>query len=108
MKVKLLKKVRKRFSIIHTPDGIFLDNEYCNYNLFRLIDKKSHYYSDIYCQLKRNTVGMQFCSDVFETEEECIDYLLGRILKRLRYEGYTSRKDRSIMNNQNKIWYNQK
>jgi len=107
MKVKLLKKVRKRFSIIHAPDGIFLDNQHYNYNLFYLTDK-SNFYSNTYCQLKRNTVGKPFCSDGFETKEECIGYLLGRILKRLRYEGYTSRKDRSIMNNQNKVWYNQK
>jgi len=37
MKVKLLKKVRKRFSIIHLPKGMFyLDEEY-NYNLFKII-----------------------------------------------------------------------
>jgi hypothetical protein len=113
MKAKLLKKVRKRFSIIHTPNGLISDNKYYNYNLFRLIDKEEYtFYPDTYCQLKHNVDGKQFCSNIFETEKECIGYLLSTILEKLRHEGYTNRKDKLIINKINnsksKVWYNQK
>ena len=43
MKVKLLKKVRKRFDIIHHPNGVFIDNRHHDFNLFELIGNDKTY-----------------------------------------------------------------
>jgi hypothetical protein len=100
MKTKLLRKVRKRFEIFHLPNG---DNEHYNYNLFRLDDnKKSHFYAR-YAQLGRMKTGNQWCTDIFETEKECIEYLKSIILNRLRREGHKGRRDKTFII-QKKVW----
>ena len=49
MKVKLLKKIRKRFSIEHFPEGVRIGDTFCNYNVFRLTDNDKPYF-DKYCE----------------------------------------------------------
>jgi len=121
MKAKLLKKVRQRFEIIHMPKGyVSFDGEHCgehyNYNLFKLIDHKKGDLFDVYAQLGERADGRRYVnkilniecyvSKIFNTEIECIDYLKSRIIERLRVEGYSQRKDKTIQLAQKKVWHN--
>lgn len=106
MKTKLLKKVRKRFTIVHYPKGYFTDSNYhFNYNTFILFDKKQD--SDYFSYRERVTVNsfLKHCDKDFKTEKEAIDYLKGRIIKILREEGYKQRKDKEIIKTYKKVWY---
>lgn len=108
MKVKLLKKARKRFSIIHMPEGYISDEGvHYNYNIFKLIDSKSHNWEkEIYAQCKSNElVSWQFAKDIFESEEKCLDYLKQYFINILRKEGHKQRKDDIIKSKIRKVWY---
>jgi len=107
MKTKLLKKVRRRFRIIHMPNGFLSScNSHYNYNLFKLEDSADTYeFNTIYAQLGRRKDGERFCSDIFDTKEECINFLKSRIIKRLRLEGHKQRKDKVIEKAQIKVWH---
>lgn len=106
MKAKLLKKVRKRFEIYHMPNGVILNSRHFDYNLFKLVDKKDYGgWVTIYAQLGRREDGSRFCDQIFNTKEECINYLKSRIIKRLRGEGYKQRKDKVIQKAQIKVWH---
>jgi len=103
MKTKLLREVRKRFEIIHMPDGfISSDGDHSDYNLYKLIDYKGF---DRYAQKGHKLNGGQFSFNVFETDRECIDFLLGEIISKLRQEGYRQRKDRVIKTKYKKVWH---
>lgn len=106
MKIKLLKKVRKRFKITHMPMGFTSCGERYEYNLFKLTDSTNEYW-ERYAQLGRKPGKQQFKKDpfIFETEKECIDYLKGEILEKLRGEGYTGRKDAHMKQAHKKVWY---
>ena len=106
MKVKLLKKVRKRFEIFHLPMGFVLDNEHFNYNLYKLVDNELGCLYDEYAQLGRVSGNIQFTNLVFNTHTECINYLKSRIIRRLRREGYRQRKDKQVELVKKKVWYN--
>jgi hypothetical protein len=106
MKTKLLKKVRKRFSIVHYPKGYISDSNYhFDHNTFKLFDKKidSEYFPH------RERVTVNTCSfnydKSFNTEQEAINYLKGQIIKILREEGYKQRKDNEIIKSYKKVWY---
>ena len=103
MKIKLLKKIRKRFSIIHYPEGFRNGSDYYNYNLFELKDDSNSYWSK-YAQVEDGKSDM-FTTSIFKTEKECIDYLKQVIITRLRDEGHKGRKDRIIIGRQIKVWY---
>lgn len=104
MKVKLLKKVRKRFEINHYPKGIVIYNEFNDYNLFELRDSNYPYITN-YAQLHGDKKGKRFVDEIFETEVECINYLKSRIIKRLKSEGYKQRKTSGILKSKIKVWY---
>jgi hypothetical protein len=104
MKIKLLRKVRKRFQIIHMPNGyVGFGGEHYNYNLFKLEDRDDSW-NDKYVQLLNDKLG-QFTDIVFYTEQECISYLKTEIIRILRYEGHRGKKDKVIKNSQKKIWH---
>ena len=105
MKVKLLKKVRKRFEIIHIPNGFRSSGIRYEYNLFRLIDSTNQFY-ERFSQLGHKE-GQQFTEEhqIFETEKECIDYLKSLIVSRLRSEGYLGRRDKKMKLAEKKVWY---
>jgi hypothetical protein len=108
MKVKLLKKVRKRFDIIHMPEGFVSWGDRYTYNLYELTDKVRTLYSNVYAQLGRKpNSDKQFCKEkrIFETEAECINYLKSVIIERLRSEGHRGAKDAKIKNKHRKVWY---
>jgi len=105
MKVKLLKKVRKRFEIIHQPQGFVYYGDHYNYNLFKLVDHDRGGFGYRYAQLGRKKTGEQYCNDIFDTEKECIDFLKSKIIRRLRKEGHKQRKDNVIRKAQKKVWY---
>lgn len=107
MKVKLLKKVRKRFEIIHHPKGFTSHGVAYEYNLFELIDCNNRYYST-YTQLGRGEDGTEYCHNerIFNTEKECVEYLKTRIIRILRGEGHLSRRDKMREKLSKKIWYN--
>jgi hypothetical protein len=105
MKVKLLKKVRKRFSIEHIPNGYvdYSGNHY-NYNLYKLSDTEDSFgLHERWAQLGRKEVN--YVNEIFETDVECMNYLRGRIIKRLRFEGFKGRKDSVINGSIKKVWY---
>lgn len=108
MKVKLLKKVRKRFEIFHLPNGKMYGDTHYNYNLFELVDNNGGYWPyDRYAQLGiKPGYKFKFCESIFNTEKECIDYLRNNIIKILRSETYNqSSKSKRINNNKTKVWY---
>ncbi len=110
MKVKLLKKVRKRFQITHHPKGISCYGEKYEFNLFILTDDTNSYYErTTQCGLNPSE-DTQYCgpSRIFETEKECIDYLKLLIISRLRGEGLRGKKDKVIKSSAVKVWYNLK
>ena len=47
MKVKLLKKIRKRYSIIYYPNGVYIDNDFYKGPLTVLYDKQNEYRTKI-------------------------------------------------------------
>jgi hypothetical protein len=102
MKIKLLRKVRKRFEIFHHPKGITIYNDYYNYNLFQLFDNENSYYPE-YAQLGK-AKNKNFVDEIFNTEKECIDHLKSRIIKKLKSEGYKQSKDKIIQNSVKKVW----
>lgn len=106
MKVKLLKKARKRFEIVHMPTGFTQFGDRYEYNLYRLTDSQNEFY-DRYAQLGRVDKPTQFQKDeyIFETEKECLEYLKRCIINRLRSEGHIGRKDRIMKEKHNKVWY---
>lgn len=106
MKTRLLRKVRRRFEIIHMPKGFSSCGERYEYNLYRLTDSKNTFY-ERYAQLGRKDGDTQFQKDefIFETESECIYYLKQFILSRLRGEGHLGKKDHDMKNAHFKVWY---
>jgi hypothetical protein len=107
MKTRLLKKVRKRFDIIHMPEGFTYSGSVYDYNLFKLVDHTNQFF-ETYTQLgtKLNSVA-QFCGEsrIFETEAECINYLKDVILHRLRSEGHRGTKDNKRKSKHRKVWH---
>jgi hypothetical protein len=106
MKVKLLKKIRKRFVITHYPMGITQYDHRYHFNLFRLTDNYNEYF-DCFTQPKRKETKIQFSSydKIFETEAECINYLKSVIINILRSEGYRGKKDKIFKDKSKKVWY---
>lgn len=106
MKVKLLKKVRRRFEITHMPKGFTAFGDRYEYNLYKLTDSTCEFY-ERYAQLGRKDGNTQFQKDefIFETESECIAYLKQCILNRLRSEGHLGRKDKHMEKLHTKVWY---
>jgi len=115
MNVKLLKKVRKRFKIIHLPNG-FIDYQGYHYdvNLFQLTDRKNLMMgSEYYTQLgiinqnssnKNTTISLPFTQNIFYTERDCIVFLKRKIIDILRKEGYRGRKDKKIMEKNKRVF----
>lgn len=106
MKAKLLKKVRKRFEIIHMPAGFTSYGDRYEYNLYKLTDSTNSFYEQ-FAQLGRKAGDRQFLSDqfIFETENECVHLLKKCIIDRLRSEGYRGKKDYHIKNQHKKVWH---
>lgn len=105
MKVKLLKKVRKRFSIEHYPEGVRIGNEFCNYNVFQLTDNGGEYYNT-YCELKKEEdEKINFCAKKAKTEKECINILLEVIIERLRKDYSNLGKRGFARIKSSKVWY---
>ena len=107
MNVKLLKKVRKRFSIHHYPAGVYIVNDHINFNLFVMYDNKNEY-GTVYTQLHRKPNCARQAVDkdeIFDTEVECINYLKSRIIRRLISEGYGKARRNRINKKSKKVWY---
>jgi len=106
MKVKLLKKAKRRFEIIHMPKGFTAFGNRYEYNLYRLTDSTNQFY-ERYAQLGRKDSAKQFSKDehIFETESECIYYLKQCILNRLRSEGHCGIKDFHMEKAHTKVYF---
>ena len=107
MKVKLLKKIRKRFQIIHMPNGFITRGEHFNYNLLKLTDSTNEYYADC-VQIRNEKDDSQYGCRIVPDVKTGVDYLKSVIIQILRAEGYRQRKDKKIETAQKKIWYNSK
>ena len=116
MKTKLLKEIRKRYQIIHHPNGIMSSNTHYDYNIFALYDSylKSNLadFSRIQtCQFKikpKQETQWQKPELIFNTEQECINYLKKCLIKRIKsdYRYLQSRKTHNINKTNKKVWYN--
>lgn len=104
MKVKLLKKVRKRFSIVHYPKGMIWFNQHYDYNIFTLYDSNDSI-SIRSAQLGRRADGRKWCNDIFNTEKECINHLKNKIIEILISEGHKNKKTKNIINSSKKVWW---
>jgi hypothetical protein len=69
MSTKLLKKVRKRFEILHLPKGVVFGKDYYDYNLFQLVDLEDDYYSSVYVQLGGKYNYNKFVDVIIDTEK---------------------------------------
>lgn len=106
MKTKLLKKVRKRFDIIHLPYGHMKGGKFYDYNLFKLVDNDATYFLYEWAQLGNNNKSKRWCENVFETEKECIDYLKSEIIRRLRNRWRKPHTKQVNLERKNKkIWF---
>ncbi len=97
MKVKLLKKVRKRFEICHYPKGI---------------TRHQIYYEGVFYTLYDNKVGREYRASINTTnishficasDYDCINALKQQIINILNSDGYPSKKRNEIT--VKKIWY---
>lgn len=109
MKTKLLKTIRKRFTIIHLPDGFISGGTHYNFNLFKLIDNtRPSGIGNHYAQVKKENSNKNFnynCG-IFNSEEECINHLKNIMLISIREEySYYSVINKKINNNQIKVWH---
>ena len=107
MKTKLLKKVRKRFSIVHYPKGYLSErNEYNYHNTFTLYDKNFSSRINSYLEsVVVTTNPLSTRKPTFLTEKEAIEFLMKKIIRTLREEGYKQRKDNEIVKTYKKVWY---
>lgn len=60
MKVKLLKKIRKRYSIIYYPNGVYLDNDFYDGPITLLYDKQNDYRTKISSAHKEQAYGLLY------------------------------------------------
>lgn len=101
MKVKLLKKVRKRFTILHCPNGIVFFDTHFDGNWYRLIDNDNEPIPNDYALVaiqKIPDVTRTITDNAFNTDREAINYLKDRIVKRLRQESWgNSTKHKNII-----------
>lgn len=111
MKVKLLKKLRKRFSITHMPNGyVDYEGEHFNYNLLVLEDNNSNWTEHVqignrYIQ-SLNMISNYVGTDrVFENQRDGINFLKSLIVKRLRSELQSSGYAERINKKHKKVWY---
>ena len=103
MKVKLLKKTRQRFSIIHHPNGINYYDEFFSENLVGLYDADLKH-SVNFVQLDYKVGERPFCDKKADSLEEAIIILKNVILKYLKAENLNlGRKKHSAKSN--KVWY---
>jgi hypothetical protein len=106
MKTKLLKKVRRRFKIIHCPKGIVRWNEVCEWNYYKLIDNDDSF-NNTTAQVKSDTDPYSCeASCYFNTDKEAIDHLKGRIIRVLKAEGYGKYRSKitKIIAAQKQVW----
>lgn len=104
MKTKLLKKARKRFSIVHYPKGYISNGIHFKNNTFKLFDaRKDSYYSPYRILVTVNSINSD--AKNFNTEQEAINYLKSYIINILRDEGHKQRKDNEIIKAYKKVWY---
>ena len=110
MKVKLLKKVRKRFTITHHPKGIVRFGKIYNYNLFILTDIEHPYYEEFaQCggELFPTAKSDNFVDpdQLFTTEIGCINYLKDDIIRILKVELFSNNKMRLVKRSSKVVWY---
>jgi hypothetical protein len=109
MKIKLLKKIRKRFEINHHPKGMIINDKRIDSNIFELIDKGDRFeYTWLVNVGEKKMENIYNNIGSFRTERECIDYLKNTIIIILRKEGFRGKKDKLITKNFKKVWYNDK
>lgn len=57
MKVKLLKKIRKRYSIVYYPNGLYLYEDFFKGPITVLYDNTNEYRTKISCSHKQQAYG---------------------------------------------------
>jgi len=93
MNIKLLKKVRKRFTITHYPKGVYIAGEFYEGPIVFLYDKDNPRYG---YHIRRVS---EFCSIQLGISE-----LKGIILEKLINEGYGKAKRNRINKKGIQVW----
>lgn len=78
MKTKLLRKVRKRFEIIHYPNG---KDSYHNTETVEFIDKKNSHNNDVLPIYSGGITGFMWCNSVEHGKNRFISKIID-IIKR--------------------------
>ena len=106
MKIKLLKKARKRFTITHYPNGITLHGNLYKVNVMKLSDNDNSFYTEEYVQINQPDpkIERKFCDRKADSKEEAINIFKDKIVQILK-DQYLSlgRKRNSVKSN--KVWY---
>lgn len=104
MKTKLLKKARKRFTIMHYPKGLKLWGKFQSGNIFCLTDSTTSWNNEM-VQIVKNKNEHLYIGNIFTEEKAAINYLKGMIIKILRSEGYGSSKESRALKAVKKVWW---
>lgn len=104
MKTKLLKKVRRRFTIMHYPKGRRLWNNFFEANLFYLQDNKSSFNSQ-FVQVVEEPKQSIHIGRNFSNEQDAINHLKNKIIKILKSEGYGNSKEQKAKLAAKKVWW---
>ncbi len=92
MKVKLLKKIRKRYEIKYWPNGLFIDGDYYSGPIMRLVDLNSMFRECTY----------RIAEPL--SKEEAYNLLYERLLTWIQQE-YGTFKSRRRKITSEKLWY---
>jgi hypothetical protein len=92
MNIKLLKQVRKRFTITYYPDGFWLRDTFFKGPCVLLWDKENSFGYDI-----------SPINDIFTTQD-ATNHFKDKIIKRLANEGYGNAKKKRINNKGIQLW----
>lgn len=106
MKIKLLKKIRKQYTIIHYPTQFrHYDSTYYGNCMVLYDNENSHNMNGIEIGVKNQNWFNR--NKIVVNEQEAKQYLINIILKRVRnnYFNYSIKNKRET-NKQKKIWYN--
>lgn len=105
MKTKLLKKARKRFAIIHYPNGYTLDGTLFDVDVVVLTDEEDAGYRTRYVQINPIEGDRPFCDRSATSVEEATDMLKKMLINRLREENKHMGSKRNKLK-KTKLWYN--
>ena len=99
MKVKLLRKIRKRFEINYYPNGYEFGKYTCNIACVAIVDK---YFGTLESPIV-NYYYVEMTVTKEQAYEKCYDLLLRHLLS--KYERFGTRRKKKLTKTVEKLWY---